>query len=64
LGVQYWSKAMARLFHPPLSHHRVPSQRPALPGAGLVLILLLAMLAAVWMNAPSVASLLPIPPPG
>jgi hypothetical protein len=55
---------MARPFHPPIPHHRARDERPAQPAAGLFLILLLAMLAAVWMKVPPVASLLPIHPPG
>lgn len=55
---------MARLFHPPILHHRPSGERPAQPAAALLLILLLAILAAVWMKVPPVASLLPIPPPG
>lgn len=55
---------MARLFHLPLPHHRERGERPAHPATGLVLILLIAMLAAVWMKAPAVASLLPVHPPG
>jgi hypothetical protein len=55
---------MARLFHPPFPHHRERGERPAHPAAGLVLVLLIAMLAALWMRMPTVASLLPVPPPG
>ena len=44
--------------------HRARSGRAAPPVAGLLLILLLALAAAVWMNHPPVASLLPIQPPG
>jgi hypothetical protein len=56
---------MARLFHAPLPHHRDDrGERPAHPATGLLLILLIAMLAALWMNVPSVTSLLPVPPPG
>ena len=55
---------MARFFHLPLPHHRDRGERPAHPAAGLVLLLLIAMLAAVWMNLPSAASLLPTHPPG
>ena len=55
---------MARPFHVHIPHVRGRDERPAHPAAGFVLILLLALLAAVWMNQPSVASLLPVPPPG
>jgi hypothetical protein len=54
---------MARLFHLHLRHPRAGGVRPSRPAA-LVLILLLAAMAAVWMNSPPVASLLPIHPPG
>jgi hypothetical protein len=64
LSFQYRSKAMARPFHIHLPHPRGRGERPAHQAAGLVLILLLALLAAMWMNQPSVASLLPVPPPG
>jgi hypothetical protein len=47
-----------------MPHHRPRDERPTQPAAGFVLLLLLAMLAAVWMNFPPVASLLPIHPPG
>jgi hypothetical protein len=55
---------MARPFHLPILHHRVPGGRPAHLDASLVLILLLALLAALWMKVPPAASLLPIHPPG
>ncbi len=56
---------MARLFHPPIPHHRQErGERPAHPATGFLLILLIAMLAALWMKVPTVASLLPVPPPG
>lgn len=54
---------MARPFHIHIPHFRASSERPAHPAATLVLILLLALLAAVWINQPTVASLLPVPPP-
>jgi hypothetical protein len=54
---------MARLFHPPFPQHRPRGERPQ-PAAALFLILLLAVLAAVWMKVAPVASLLPIHPPG
>lgn len=55
---------MARPFHVQIPHLRAPGERVAPPVAGLFLILLLALLAAVWANHPPVASLLPIQPPG
>jgi len=55
---------MARPIHPPIPHHHAQDERPAHPAAGPILILLLAIIAAAWMTAPSVASLLPIHPPG
>jgi hypothetical protein len=55
--------AMARPLHVQIPHHRPRGERPA-PAAGFLLIVLLALLAAVWMNHPPVASLLPIHPPG
>jgi hypothetical protein len=55
---------MARPFHVHFPQHRAPSERPSHPAAGWLLILLLAILAAVWMNTPTVASLLPVQPPG
>jgi hypothetical protein len=55
---------MARPFHIQVPHHRNRSERAAPQGAGYLVILLLALLAAVWMNQPSVASLLPTHPPG
>ena len=64
MSLQYGSTAMARLFHPPVPLHRARGGRPAQPAAALFLILLLAVLAALWMKVPPVASLLPIHPPG
>jgi len=52
---------MARLYHLRLPHPR--AERPS-PPAALVLILVLAAIAAVWLQVPPVASLLPIHPPG
>jgi hypothetical protein len=54
---------MARPFHAQVPHHRPRGERAA-PPAGFLLILLLALLAAVWANYPPVASLLPVHPPG
>jgi hypothetical protein len=54
---------MARLFHLPLPHHRDRGERPGHPATSLLLILLIALLAALWMQVPTVASLLPVPPP-
>jgi hypothetical protein len=54
---------MARLFHLHLPHLRAGGERSSQPAA-LVVILVLAALAAVWLNVPPVASLLPIHPPG
>jgi hypothetical protein len=48
-------------FHP--SHPRAGGERPSQPAA-LIVILVLAAMAAVWMHFPPVASLLPVPPPG
>ncbi|HEY4032284.1 MAG TPA: hypothetical protein VGM25_18200 [Caulobacteraceae bacterium] len=54
---------MARPFYYlPAPHPRLRG-RPPQPVA-LLLILVLAALAAVWMNLPPVASILPVHPPG
>jgi hypothetical protein len=55
---------MARFFHVHLPHRDPRELRAPQPGVALLLILLLAVLAAVWMNVPPVASPLPIHPPG
>ena len=55
---------MARPFHIHVPHLRGRGERAPQPGAALLLIALLAILALVWMNAPPVAALLPIHPPG
>ena len=54
---------MARLFHLHLPQPRAGGERPS-QRAALVLILILAALAAVWLKVPPVDSLLPIHPPG
>jgi hypothetical protein len=55
---------MARPFHVQIPHHRNRGERAVPPAASLLLILLLALVAAVWIDHPPVASLLPIHPPG
>lgn len=54
---------MARPFHVHIPHLRPRGERAPQPVA-LLLILLLAILAAVWMKVPPVAAMLPIHPPG
>ncbi len=54
---------MARPFHVQIPHHRPRGERAA-PPAAFLLILLLALLAAVWVNYPPEPSLLPVHPPG
>jgi hypothetical protein len=46
-----------------LPHPRLRGERPPQPVA-LLLVLLLAALAVVWINVPPVASVLPVHPPG
>jgi hypothetical protein len=53
---------MARPFHVHIPLNRLRGERAPQPAA-LLLILALALLAAVWMKVPPVASLLPTPPP-
>ena len=56
---------MARPFHVHLPHLRQrPGERLLHPDAALLLILLLAAFAALWIYAPPVAALLPTHPPG
>lgn len=55
---------MSPTFHVQIPPHGPRGGRVAAPAAGLVLILLLALAAAVWMIHPPVASLLPVHAPG
>jgi len=55
---------MARFFHAHIPHQRDRSERPHASAAALLLVLVLAALAIVWMQFPPVASLLPTHPPG
>ena len=55
---------MARFFHVHIPHQHGRGERPTHPVAAFLLILVLAVLAAIWMEVPPVASLLPTHPPG
>lgn len=55
---------MARYFHLHIPHHRAEDEPRRHSGAAFLLILALAALAAVWIQFPPAASLLPTHPPG
>ena len=55
---------MARFFHMPAPQQRVREERHSPSAPAVLLLLALAVLAAMWIEFPPVASLLPAHPPG